>query len=171
MTTTKHTLHHLQLTIVGSCIIRKKSTYSHTGKNRINAKRPRTCNNRKWWMPVSLSTFFDRMFCRENPSVADNAQISPSISNDSSVMVAIATPVIIGTKLKYTDVACFSLKKILVKITVNNGIVAFTADRTHLCQSIAYARRVKRDREKRKQLSQTEERKHSKIDETKFMNI
>lgn len=75
---------------------------------------------------MSFSTFFDRIFCNENPSVADRAQISPVISNDNSVIVAIPTPVMIGIKLKYTDVACFSLKKIRVKITVNNGIVALT---------------------------------------------
>lgn len=118
-------------------------------------------------MPVSLSTFFDRMFCRENPSVADNAQISPSISNDSSVMVAIATPVIIGTKLKYTDVACFSLKKILVKITVNNGIVAFTADRTHLC----HMQREERERQREKKTVKSNRREKFENDEIKFMNI
>lgn len=77
-------------------------------------------------MPVSLSTFFEKIFCIENPSVADSAQINPIISNDNSVIVAIATPVMIGIRLKYTDVDCFSLKKIRVKITVNNGIVALT---------------------------------------------
>lgn len=66
------------------------------------------------------------MFCIEKPSVAESAQINPIISNDNSVIVAIATPVMIGIKLKYTDVACFSRKKIRVKITVNNGIVALT---------------------------------------------
>lgn len=83
-------------------------------------------------MPVSFNTFFDRIFWREKPSVADNAQINPIISNESSVIVAIPTPVIIGIKLIYTDVDCFSLKKILVKSTVNNGIVALT---THITDS------------------------------------
>lgn len=42
-------------------------------------------------------------------------------------MVAIPTPTMIGIRLKYTVVDCFSRKKIRVKITVNNGIVALTA--------------------------------------------
>lgn len=115
-----------RLTMVGSFITLKKSMYSQTGRNRNNDNRPRTCSSRRWWMPVSFKTFFDIIFCSENPSVADSAQINPNISNDISVIVAIATPVIIGTKLKYTDVACFSLKNIRVNITVNNGIVALT---------------------------------------------
>lgn len=77
-------------------------------------------------MPVSFKTFFEKIFCRENPNVAESAQINPIISKDNSVIVAIPTPVIIGIKLMYTDVACFSRKIIRVKITVNNGIVALT---------------------------------------------
>lgn len=62
----------------------------------------------------------------EKPSVENSAQTKPITSNDNSVIVAIATPVTIGTKLMYTDVDCFSLKKIRVSSTVNSGIVAFT---------------------------------------------
>lgn len=115
-----------KLTIVGSYMILVKSTHSQTGRKRNNAKRPRICNRRRWWMPVSFNTFFERIFCNEKPSVADRAQINPTISNDSSVIVAIPTPVMIGIKLQYTDVDCFSLKNIRVKMTVNNGIVALT---------------------------------------------
>lgn len=54
------------------------------------------------------------------------ADIKPNISNEISVTVAIPTPVMIGIKLRYTSVGCFSLNISRVKITVNNGIVALT---------------------------------------------
>lgn len=42
------------------------------------------------------------MFCSEKPIVASNALIKPIISKEISVTVAIATPVIIGIRDKYT---------------------------------------------------------------------
>lgn len=66
------------------------------------------------------------MFCSENPTVAISALIRPITSNDSSVSVAIPTPVMIGTRLRYTVVVCFSLRMIRDSNTVNSGIVAFT---------------------------------------------
>lgn len=66
------------------------------------------------------------MFCSEKPMVAINALIRPTTSKDSSVSVAIPTPVMIGTKLRYTLVVCFSLSMIRDSNTVNSGIVAFT---------------------------------------------
>lgn len=67
------------------------------------------------------------MFCNEKPIVDMSALIKPTMSNEISVKVAIATPVIIGTKLRYTSVGCFSRNSKRVKITVNSGIVALTA--------------------------------------------
>lgn len=54
------------------------------------------------------------------------ADIRPIISNEISVKVAIPTPVIIGTKLRYTSDGCFSLNIRRDRITVNRGIVALT---------------------------------------------
>lgn len=51
---------------------------------------------------ANLFTFFEKMFCSENPHVATKAETRPNISKDISVMVAMATPRIIGTNEKYT---------------------------------------------------------------------
>lgn len=74
-------------------------------------------------------TFFEKMFCIEKPMVEMRALIRPSMSNEISVTVAIATPVMIGSRLRYTSVGCFSPKKRRVRTTVNSGIVALTARR------------------------------------------
>lgn len=66
------------------------------------------------------------MFCNENPIVDNKAETKPIMSKDISVTVAIATPKIMGIKLKYTNCGCRSPNNTLVKITVNKGIVAFT---------------------------------------------
>jgi hypothetical protein len=47
-------------------------------------------------------TFFENIFCSENPIVAINALIKPIKSKEISVTVAMATPVIIGIRDKYT---------------------------------------------------------------------
>lgn len=65
-----------------------------------SARRPSTCSSRKWWTPVSRSTFFEKMFCSEKPTVATSALIRPIMSNEISVSVAMATPVMIGTRLR-----------------------------------------------------------------------
>lgn len=83
----------------GSCKIRKKSIYNQTGRNMNSASRPSRCSKRKWCMLVSFNTFFDKIFCKEKPNVENSAQIKPIISNDNSVIVAIATPATIGIKL------------------------------------------------------------------------
>lgn len=72
-------------------------------------------------------TFLEKMFCMEKPMVEMRALIRPSMSNEISVTVAIATPVMIGSRLRYTSVGCFSPKKRRVRTTVNSGIVALTA--------------------------------------------
>lgn len=51
---------------------------------------------------------------------------SPIMLKLSSVSVATATPVTIGTRLAYTFQVCFSFIMILDRNTVKNGIVAFT---------------------------------------------
>lgn len=56
----------------------------------------------KWWTPVSCKTFLLKIFCRLNPQVATRALYIPIWSNEISVMVAIATPMMIGTRDKYT---------------------------------------------------------------------
>lgn len=50
--------------------------------------------------PCKMFTFLEKIFCNEKPIVEINALISPTTSKDSSVSVAIATPVMIGIKLK-----------------------------------------------------------------------
>lgn len=50
----------------------------------------------------NIITFFEKIFCSENPHVATKAEIRPNMSKDISVMVAMATPRIIGTNEKYT---------------------------------------------------------------------
>lgn len=47
-------------------------------------------------------TFFEYMFWRENPQVDMRAATRPNMSKDNSVMVATATPRMIGTREKYT---------------------------------------------------------------------
>lgn len=47
-------------------------------------------------------TFFEYIFWREKPHVDIRAAISPSMSKDSSVIVAMATPQMMGTREKYT---------------------------------------------------------------------
>lgn len=47
-------------------------------------------------------TFLVNILRDENPIVATRALRSPAISNDTSVNVAIQTPIIIGTIDKYT---------------------------------------------------------------------
>lgn len=71
-------------------------------------------------------TFFEKMFCMEKPIVEMRALIRPIISKEISVTVAIPTPVIMGSRLRYTSVGCFSPKKTRVRTTVNSGIVALT---------------------------------------------
>lgn len=65
-----------------------------------NARRPRICKRRKWWIPVSRSTFLEYIFCNVCCKVAAKALIKPITSNDISVKDAMATPAIIGTKDK-----------------------------------------------------------------------
>lgn len=71
-------------------------------------------------------TFLEKIFWRENPIVEMSALIRPTISNEISVTVATATPVMMGNRLRYTSVGCFSPKKTRVRTTVNSGIVALT---------------------------------------------
>lgn len=85
--------------------------------------------------PYVVLTFFENIFCKEKPIVDINADIKPIILKEISVIVAIPTPVIIGIKLKYTNVGCFSRNIKRVKITVNKGIVALT--------TIGYQRKIK----------------------------
>ena len=47
-------------------------------------------------MKTGKLTFFENIFCNENPNVAIRALINPTISNDNSVTVAITTPPMIG---------------------------------------------------------------------------
>lgn len=47
-------------------------------------------------------TFFENMFWREKPQVDTRAATRPSMSKDNSVMLAMATPRMIGTREKYT---------------------------------------------------------------------
>lgn len=47
-------------------------------------------------------TFFENIFCNEKPHVARRAEPSPKMSKDISVMLAIATPIMMGTKEAYT---------------------------------------------------------------------
>ena len=62
-----------------------------------------------------------------NPAVAINAEPSPIISKDTSVTVAIPTPIIIGNRERYTLELYVSPINILDIITVKNGIVARNA--------------------------------------------
>jgi len=62
----------------------------------------------------------------EKPIVEMRALIRPIMSKEISVTVAIPTPVMMGSRLRYTSVGCFSPKKMRVSTTVNSGIVAFT---------------------------------------------
>lgn len=75
---------------------------------------------------MSFSTFFEKIFCKLNPRVEMSAEMSPTMSKEISVRVAIKTPEMIGTKLTYTDVGCFSFMITRERTTVNSGIVAFT---------------------------------------------
>ena len=59
-----------------------------------------------------------------NPAVAISAELSPKMSKDTSVTVAIATPVTIGSNERYTFQLCLSPISILEITTVKNGIVA-----------------------------------------------
>lgn len=52
--------------------------------------------------------------------------MSPIMSKLISVSVAMRTPVMIGTRLKYTVIVCFSFIMIRDRTTVKRGIVAFT---------------------------------------------
>ena len=58
--------------------------------------------------------------------MAIRALISPITSKDSSVNVAMPTPQIIGTKLRYTALVCLSPIITRDRTTVNSGIVALT---------------------------------------------
>jgi hypothetical protein len=98
----------------------------HTGRNKKKESRPRTWRRRRWWIFVSFSTFLEKMFCKLNPSVEMRAEMSPTMSKEISVRVAIKTPEMIGTKLTYTDVGCFSFMITRERTTVKSGIVAFT---------------------------------------------
>lgn len=57
----------------------------------------------------------------------NRAETRPTMSKDISVTVAMVTPTMIGIKLKYTSCGCLSPNSTLVNMTVNKGIVAFTA--------------------------------------------
>ena len=59
-----------------------------------------------------------------NPAVAINAELNPKTSKDTSVTVAIATPVTIGSNERYTFQLCLSPISIRDITTVKNGIVA-----------------------------------------------
>lgn len=52
--------------------------------------------------PHYALTFFENMFWREKPQVDTRAATRPSMSKDNSVMLAMATPRMIGTREKYT---------------------------------------------------------------------
>lgn len=71
-------------------------------------------------------TFLEKICCNENPAVDTKALMRPTMSKLISVKVAMATPPIIGIKLKYTLKVCFSPIITRDKITVKSGIVAFT---------------------------------------------
>lgn len=75
---------------------------------------------------TKILTFLEYICCNENPAVDTRAHIIPMPSYDSSVMVAIVTPVMMGTRLKYTLFVCFSPIINLDRITVKSGIVALT---------------------------------------------
>ena len=45
---------------------------------------------------ISFETFFEKMFCREKPTVAAMAERRPRRSKESSVAEAIPTPEMIG---------------------------------------------------------------------------
>lgn len=66
------------------------------------------------------------MFCMEKPIVEIRALIRPIMSKEISVTVAMPTPVMMGSRLRYTSVGCFSPKKRRVRMTVNSGMVALT---------------------------------------------
>jgi hypothetical protein len=64
------------------------------------------------------------MFIILNPAVAINAELNPVMSNDTSLTVAMATPIMIGRRDKYTLQLYLSPMNILDIMTVKNGIVA-----------------------------------------------
>ena len=47
-------------------------------------------------------TFFENIFCKEKPSVATSALMSPMISNEISVTDATMTPPMMGSRDTYT---------------------------------------------------------------------
>ena len=84
------------LSLDKSAITFLQSNMSQTGRNMKQAILPNVQSNRRWCTPVSFSTFFENIFITLNPAVANKADPSPIISNETSLTVAMLTPIMIG---------------------------------------------------------------------------
>jgi len=82
-----------------SDITSKLLTFTHSQTYTLNVTYDR---HKELAFINTLSTFFENIFCRANPSVAQSALTRPMKSNDSSVTDAIMTPQTIGRSEQYT---------------------------------------------------------------------